>query len=148
MKAKEFAEKINGREYPFYLTKDEQAEAKDSGLFVIYGNSDDLLEIRGLDDDEIGAYDGTTAFLNVDGFLEKPDCDCEWAEKYFEEAKKNSLEVRAQWCPEEYPNTSWAIHIDAPHETFHVMEDGDINCIGIVVDVKDVQDIINVRNSD
>jgi hypothetical protein len=43
MTKEELAAQITGREYPFELLPAEKRIAKDSGLIVIYGASDDLV---------------------------------------------------------------------------------------------------------
>ncbi len=42
----QLASRLTGREYGDEITEEEEAEAKASGLFVIFGASDDLCEIR------------------------------------------------------------------------------------------------------
>jgi hypothetical protein len=52
------ASTISGRQYGEELTNEECALAKKHGLVVLYGASDDLIEIRGVVYDEIGMYNG------------------------------------------------------------------------------------------
>ena len=42
MTAKELAELLNGREYGNEITSDEEKLAKESGLVVVFGYSDDM----------------------------------------------------------------------------------------------------------
>jgi len=53
MTAAEFAEMLNGREYGNELTRNEEAMAKEYGLVVAYGASDDLMEFGGAICDEL-----------------------------------------------------------------------------------------------
>lgn len=55
-KLKEFAEKLNGRQYLNELTRELEAYAKENGIVVIYGQSDDLMEVRGAIDEEFGCW--------------------------------------------------------------------------------------------
>jgi len=62
MNVKEWAEKLNGREYG---QENDCDQLKSDGVIIAYGASDDLLEFRGALDDEVGAYDGTTVKLTI-----------------------------------------------------------------------------------
>lgn len=47
MMLKEFAQKLNGREYGWpQFTKEELAIAKENGFIIVHGASDDLMEIE------------------------------------------------------------------------------------------------------
>ena len=54
----EFAARLNGRTYRNEVSTAEAKEAKAAGLVVVYGYSDDNVELAGAIDDEIGANDG------------------------------------------------------------------------------------------
>ena len=53
---KEWAEKLNGREYCEELTREEEAQLKAEGYVAAFGASDDLLEFRGAIHNEAGAW--------------------------------------------------------------------------------------------
>lgn len=74
----ELAEKLNGRTYLNEMTEEEEQEAKESELVVVFGQSDDLVELRGAIDDELDMYDGGTIYLTKEGVLknECEDSDC------------------------------------------------------------------------
>ena len=110
MSIKEFAKKINGFEYPARELCKISNEAKEMGFVIIYGMSDDLLEMRGIIDDEIGGCDGIKTKVGTAG-----------------------VKVNAVWCPAHKPGTSWEILVDCPHEKFNIMEDGDVYCVGVVI---------------
>ena len=74
MTAKELAEMLSGRETGNETTPREGLSARDAGLVVVYGYSDDNVEFRGAIDEEVGAYEGTTIYLTKDGLLEEPAC--------------------------------------------------------------------------
>lgn len=134
------AERLNGREYGNEITKAEEQEAKESGLLVFYGYSDDNIEINGAIDEEIGACDGTTILL-ADGKLlpdeEELREDDEVLKKYgildaVKERYKSAVKIKAVWSAKGY---SWFIHTKVPHATFEIMEDGEKFCRGIVIEV-------------
>lgn len=133
MNEKELAEILNGREYGSELTRDEEKLAKDNGLVVVFGYSDDCAEFRGAIYDEVGCYDGGIISLTKDGVLEEPDCrshNC----KYYQAAVQNAKTIEAVWC-DAAVNASWSYKTDIPHETFNILEDGYLYCVGIVFSV-------------
>lgn len=135
MTAKELAEILTGREYGMEITKDEERQAADDGLLVLYGYSDDNVEIAGAYNDEIGAYEGAVIHLAKAGVLQEPDCDpgdC----PYYAAARDATKSVRAVWHDEGGP--CWTFETDVPYETFNVYEDGELFCVGIVLSVEDL----------
>lgn len=137
MTKEEFAAKLNGRQYMSEITDAESKEAKDSGLLVVFGYSDDNVELRGVIDDEIGAYDGTRLRI-LDGRI-VPEIDRDDAEtlrKYgvlegLKKAYEDAPEIEALWC--ESSEYSWTFKTELPHATFDVMEDDGKFCRGIVI---------------
>jgi len=125
----EFAANLNGREYGSEITKREERVAKADGLVVVFGYSDDNIELRGAFEDEIGAYDGGKVLI-VDGKVISSEHDCECAHCGFEAIKKRAFPIDALWCNEE--PYSWTFSTPIPHATFDVMEDGEKFCRGIV----------------
>lgn len=157
MNAKDLAALLNGREYGSEITKPEEAAAKADGLVVVFGYSDDCVELRGAIHEEIAAYEGATFRICTDGILSNwpRDNDEGWseteAEDYFRRKLTGFKEIVAEWAPDE--TTSWAYHTEIPHETFQVMEDGDVYCRGIVFALVDasvapvaVVDLQNLRH--
>lgn len=71
MTKEELAARLDGREYGSEMTEDEEAEAKEAGLLVIFGYSDDSIEFRGafhVDGGEIGCFGGCKGIrFNADG---------------------------------------------------------------------------------
>lgn len=132
MTAKELACRLDGREYLREITAEECAAAKEAGLVVVFGCSDDLVEFRGAVDDEIGAYDGTSVYITGYGILQDPDCDSaeDCVCPYFAKAKASAREIRAVW--HDKTGLCWTFETDIPHESFTVMEDGEPHCRGIV----------------
>lgn len=134
---KEFAEMLSDRSAGEEITKAEERQAADAGLVVVYGYSDDNVELRGAIDAEIGAWKGTTIYVNKGGLLEEPACDraenCECP--YFAAAKKTATNIKAVWCGGE---AAWTFETDIPHETFNIYEDGELFCVGIVFAMEDI----------
>lgn len=137
MNAKELAEQLNGTHYPVNISKELLRQAKAAGLVVVYGASDDLMEFAGAVDDELGAYNGTTAYLSSSGLLQNDCSDDECP--HFEKMKDRAATVEALWCEE--GDYSWTYKTDIPHWTFEVLEDGEPPyCRGIVFALADVKE--------
>jgi hypothetical protein len=138
MTKESLAAQLSGREYGKEITKAEAAQAKEAGLLVIFGASDDLLEFRGAFDDEIGAYDGTTCQVSASGvvpdwdFLEKDDEAV--VERWFS-MKGKTKAVTADFDVDGY---TWIVSSTVPHATFEISDDGETYCRGIVLAVADL----------
>lgn len=135
MTAKELSEMLSGREYGMEITKDEERQAADAGLLVLYSHSDDNVEIAGAYNDEVGAYDGAVVHLTKTGVLQEPDCgqeDC----PYYATARDATKSVQAVWHNNGGP--CWTFETDIPHETFNIYDDGELFCVGIVLSVEDL----------
>ena len=136
MDAKELAAKLHGREYLHEITRGEAELAKASGLVVVYGASDDLIEFRGAIRDEGGAPGDV--LIDTKGVLPSWDSASESeesAQEYFErEAKSRTVEARFA----EESNYTWIYKTDIPHETFEIVEDGEPYCRGIVFALADL----------
>lgn len=127
---------LNGRIYLDEITPEEVAQAKASGLVVIFGASDDLVEFRGAINDEIGAYYGTTFYLTPTGPLDKhADCDCAFCG--YEKARSAALKIKAVWGQPCEP--TWTFETKAPHTTFEISDEGEHFCRGIVLHVDDIK---------
>lgn len=134
MNAKELAAQLNGAEYPLSIGSVIRSEAKAAGLVIVYGASDDLMEFDGAIHDEMGAYEGATAYLDSSGLLED-DCDNDEC-PHFEKMKAKAATIEALWDPGE--GYSWKYQTAIPHETFEITEDGEPYCRGIVFALADV----------
>ena len=137
MTATELAARLNGREYRNEITANEERMAKDAGLVILFGASDDLAEFSGAIDAEVGCFDGGELFLLDGSVHEFGVCSCEHAIRADERARKRGRLIRAIWGgPEGY---SWSYQTDIPHATFDVMEDGEPYCRGIVFAIADAE---------
>ena len=127
---------LNGMEYGEEIATEIQQCLKGSGLVAVFGASDDLMEFRGAIYDEVGCYDGGTAYLTKDGLLinkcDEDDCP------YFEQIKKQVMTIEALWNNENEPAIAWTYKTDIPHSTFEIMEDGEVYCRGIVFSLSDL----------
>ena len=126
----QFAAMLDGREYGNEITRAEQKLAKDNGLVVVFGASDDLIEFVGCIDDEGGCYDGGTIPI-VNGKLlpQHDDCDCDYCGYKAMRAKARTIE--AVWS-DSGEDPAWTYETDIPHSTFTILEDGEPYCRGIV----------------
>lgn len=127
----DLASRLQGREYRREMTKAEEAEAKAAGLVVIFGASDDNVEIRGAADDELGACDGSEVLFTPAGLL-RNDCtdyDC----PYFAQLKSLAAPVTCHWGRD-----GWSYSSNIPHATFEVFDEGSVCCRGLVFSLKDV----------
>ena len=109
MTTKEWAQRLNGREYRNELTKEEAKQAEEDGVIIALGYSDDLLELFGVINQEVSAFDGVDFGL-----------------------------VKAIWCPRNEMGeiyTSWLIESPFPHEKFNIYEDDELYCVGAVIKV-------------
>ena len=130
MDKKELAQLINGREYGYELFKDVRKAAKDVGLVIVSGASDDLMEFDGAIYDEGGCFDGGKVLFDRTGVSQDGD------------ERANCIE--ALWCDksalDENGNVvTWTYKTDIPHETFIIYDNGETFCQGIVFDLSDVK---------
>lgn len=140
MTKEEFAAQLNGREYLKEITEDEERLAKESGLLVVFGYSDDNVELRGVINDEVGAYDGTDALIDRAtlrilpyeiGRDEKEILENHGVYEYAAQQRTKALIVTAEWCKKD--GYSWTFVTEEPHATFDIMEGDEKFCRGIVI---------------
>lgn len=145
MTKEQFAEMLNGRQYRNEITLKEGEIAKYNGLVVIFGASDDLIEFRGVIYDEIGALDGCEFAIATPG----TEIKCTDEDKYYRAKKLEIVELehgkqvaenkfKALWSPDEL-DCSWLIKTTIPNASFDILEDGELYCRGVVIDIKDLQ---------
>ncbi|WP_236166357.1 hypothetical protein [Pseudomonas juntendi] len=137
MTKEELAAQLTGLEYPTRIPGSLIVAAQSAGLVILCGASDDLMEFYGARREEIGCYDGGTAFVDADGVLPDRDCldgDEEIAE--YVQRQKSAKAIEALWCKE--PGYSWTYKTDIPHATFEVVEDEEPYCRGIVFALADL----------
>jgi hypothetical protein len=139
MNKEELAAQLNGIEYPAHrnIAGHIIEQAKAAGLVILYGASDDLMEFDGAAREEIGCYNGGTAFVDPHGVLADEDSlDSPNEIHDYRNRRPLAKEIEALWCAE--PGYSWTYKTDIPHATFEVVEDGEPYCRGIVFDLHDL----------
>lgn len=109
-------------------------QAKQNDIVIIYGASDDLMEFDGAIYDEVGCYDGGTAYLNYEDGVILDNCDCVECNK----KKLKAKTIDAIWCAKDSEWT-WTYKTDIPHETFEMLDDDEKYCLGIVFYRKDLK---------
>ncbi len=134
----QLAETLNGNEYGNEITKEQEQQAKENGLVVVFGYSDDNMELRGALNDEFGCYEGGEIKFTKEG-KEIDEDDMEVLEKYNVVPKLNTIE--AVW-DEPFDETdercSFQYKTDIPHSKFRIMEDEELYCVGIVFNISDL----------
>lgn len=138
MTAADLALILDGREIGEEVDETDAAAAKAAGLIIVYGASDDLAEIDGLFDDEVGVGGEEDSFLvDADGVI-PAGRDERWSDaemsRYFVRkyaAPEKVVTVTAEWCPPG-DDTSWRFSASVPFSSFKIFEDGELYCRGIV----------------
>jgi hypothetical protein len=131
MTKEELAAKLDGNEYGKEISKELEQLAAAAGLVVVFGGSDDLVELRGTIHEEEGAPG--TIYLTKRGLF-KPECeddDCPHEERL----RKACTTLNSHWGEEGF---SFTYSTDIPHASFIIKEDGDNYCRGIVFALADV----------
>jgi hypothetical protein len=137
-----FAALLHGREYSRdEITKEEERLAKESGLVIAIGASDDLCEIYGAIRDEGGCYDGGKLAFTTRGFTCWEDGERDTLEKFgvLEQVLGKMGKIEAVWGGKtaDGRECSWHYKANFPHATFDIMEDGELYCQGIVFRLED-----------
>jgi hypothetical protein len=122
---KDVKEKLHNKvEFGFDLDEDLRQEMKESGIIIVYGYSDDLMEFDGAFYDEAGVYDGGVVNLR------------EMNEKF------QDIDIIALWC--QHDDYEFVYETEIFHETFDVLSDSYDDrrnyCRGIIFYEKDVLD--------
>lgn len=138
MNKSEFAAMLDGREYGEEITSSEEELAKELGLVVVFGYSDDCMEFCGALDSEVGCYDGATVYI-LDGEVFEGCSEGNNECKFVKAALARAKPIEAVWI-DKTTDCAWSYKTDIPHETFKIYEDGVLFCIGIVFDIKDAID--------
>ncbi|MHA1408868.1 MAG: hypothetical protein ACTSQY_00870 [Candidatus Odinarchaeia archaeon] len=147
MTLKEFAAKLN-RKYPMILSEEEIQTARENGFVIVYGASDDLIEIRGAIEDEGDCYDGGYFLIDEHGILpdfEYLDHDNEKKmENYFRRKNKPLKFIRAIWCGGEY---TWKYETDISDiKTFEIIENDNKYCLGFVFHISSLKEDLKAHN--
>jgi hypothetical protein len=134
----ELAALLNNREHGSEIEKSEETMAMEAGLVVVFGYSDDNVELRGAISEELGGYGGTTFAITREGLPTNRcrDDDC----PYFAEITKKGVAITAVWRDvwHNRADPNWTFDTDIQHSTFMIMEGGEPFCRGIVFALADV----------
>ena len=123
----EFAKRLSGEWTAFDdIIDSAEKEAKKKGIVIVYGESDDLCELRGAIYDEFGCWDGGTAYITKDGQITK--------NKNGDVCKR----ISALWCSND-DGWCWTYDVDFPHEVFELYDHGEKYCRGLVFYLKDIR---------
>lgn len=153
----DLAKLLDGNEYRDELQNDYGINVcdlcKEKGWVIAYGASDDLFELEGAINDELGAWDGCIAqFYKKDSYypidiIEEEDTYRKAKEDMFypinestlkktkENSYKDTVVIESLWCPSG-TDMSWQINVaGAPCIKFNVMEDEEIYCEAAIIDM-------------
>jgi len=108
--------------------------AKQAGIVIVHGDSDDLVRLLGAIDDEVDAYNGTEIFVTDKGLLRNechnPEC------RQYSRQKEEAAKIKAIW--NDLGDPFWEFETDIPHKTFIIVEEDEQFCRGIVFALADI----------
>lgn len=130
---------LDGCEYPDVGDPELFSQMADAGLVAVFGGSDDLMEFRGAIYDENTVWACEPAYVTRAGLVELCECECDAAIRENARKLKGATPIEAIWSPP--TGESWIYKTDIPHQTFQVMEDGEVYCTGILFRLADVPEV-------
>jgi hypothetical protein len=128
MNAQEYADLLNGRQYGEEISKAEEDAAKNDGIVIAFGYSDDLIEFRGAICDEVGLAENVSVTSNgIRKTWDEVDKeDKEEMRRFFNDEKLPCVTLKVSWPPFE-------ITCDAKDAaSFSIHEGDDLFCKGVV----------------
>ena len=136
MTKEELAKLLDGKEYRQEILSDLLTSAKQNSLVIVYGYSDDLMELEGAIEDEGGCYGGEVFLIDSYGLLgDRDDLDDDELEEWLKR-KKKAKKLEAVRCAKGEP--AWTYKTNIPHATFNVVDEDGIQCRGIVFNITDL----------
>lgn len=124
MTIEEFAEGLNAcaisDEIPYFMI----LEAQRQHYLIIYGVSDDLIEVEGACYEEFDAFRPTTLYITSNHVYSSE-------EAHPAEAKPIHVEFSP---PTQQQPSMWKFKTDIPHATFDITRDNELFCRGLVID--------------
>ena len=140
MSAKQIAEIFDLTEYGFGESFENSLAAnrqvmKDNGIVVVYGASDDLMEVDGFMREEFDG-EGRVFFKSgkIIGFSKEG-----YGYKVINEKDCDAPSISGYFCHRDYNPDGWGYDVSFPHETFEILEDGEVFCCGVVFNISDIQ---------
>ena len=139
MTPEQLAAQLDGREYRSVPTEEEHLLAVANGLVIVFGASDDFMELCGGIEDEFYCYEGGTAHITADGLYEELNDEDQYGKVEIMEWLRNQQKPRsaitALWDEGEY---AWQYKTDIPHAAFDIVKDDEKYCRGIVFRLSDI----------
>jgi len=139
MTKEELAKTIYGRQCDVGISKSDCEIAEENGLVIVYGYSDDLMEIEGGICDEIDCYHGGTAYFNETELW--VDMYTDDYRVYAEKEREKCKTIEAVW--HDNGNPCWTYETDIPHAKFNLFEDDELYCVGIVFEMASLRNNSN-----
>jgi len=136
MNALDLANKLDGCTD---ISKADEQLAKDNDLVIVYGYSDDNIEVAGAIREEIGAYGGGEVLFHKGEVLTECDNPCDHCQN--EDLKNVAQRVTAHWSEESQGKEySWVMEADSsiiayPFDMRENAEDDEYFCKGLVFDL-------------
>lgn len=140
---KQIAEQLNGILYRSDIPNNVLELAKNEGIVILMGHSDDCASFSGAMEDVAYVDYGGDIEISSDGLIFTQDDDIDQSIEILKEAgykveKPDTKNIKAIWCPKDMEDCSWAYDTDLPHVPFRVIEDGELYCLGIVFSLEDI----------
>ncbi len=142
----QLAASLDGCQYRQELNAEWSKIAKQAGLIVIYGASDDLMEFGGAVYDELGApceallykhNSGVNVVDNDSDIIRQIEDDFLLYQALGAMMDRHNL-VAAKWCPVGFAG-EWLITTELPHAAFDVMNEDELYCRGVVISIADLK---------
>lgn len=136
----ELAKMLEGSQIDKIVESYELELARNSGLVIVYGHSDDGVTLEGMINDETG----TTVYITKDGKLFnggscRVECDL------YKEARIECQVIEATFNSDAGKGFNWTFKTKIPHSTFDIWEDDNQFCMGIVFSIHDLYEIKKPR---
>lgn len=131
----EFAAMISGRQISQLLNASEIRAAKSAGLFIIYGDSDDVISVRGLQNND---FDVDDHWVSGNGIVDITEEQAETLKEFgfYDQFLEGAVRLEC-YFDEPGQEFSWEFKVDMQHSTFEIYEGEERFCLGIVLDSKD-----------
>jgi len=133
----QLAEILDGRARGKEVTHEEHEIAKENGLVIVFGHSDDSMIFNGAIRGQVACWKGGTAYLDKNGLKEEtnPD-DSKIVRAVYAESDERIFQGKAYWTFETtIPHAKFRIYEDDICDNEQRDEDDDMWCEGIVFDI-------------
>lgn len=132
---KEWADRLNGRQYLNEISKEEEEQAKADNVLICFAASDDNIELRGAIDDEIGAWGGVDIFVfETKAVIKEQYADDIEVFKRYGIHPVPDYKIFATWQPEGVP-ASWLIRCGGGCH-FDIYDGEELFCRGVVIQLR------------